>query len=89
MYLVSLRQQVVEIPSIGMRVPFREGERIHTENSYKFTRESVATILELAGFQLEQTWADRLECFAVHLARVNHGQTQSSARSGRITKLIR
>lgn len=89
MYLVSLRHQVIDIPAIGMRILFKEGERIHTENSYKFTAESVAAILEAAGFQLEKTWADRLECFAVHLARVNHSQAQRSVRSSRITKLIR
>jgi dimethylhistidine N-methyltransferase len=70
MYLVSLRQQVIEIPALGRRFSFGEGERIHTENSYKFTIDSVMSILYPAGFHLEKTWTDRLECFAVHLAHV-------------------
>src|SRR5690606_5304634 len=31
---------------------FSEGERIHTENSYKYTRASLTTLLEDAGWKL-------------------------------------
>jgi dimethylhistidine N-methyltransferase len=68
MYLVSLRDQQVRIPAMG-RIGFREGERIHTENSYKFTASMVEELLTSAGFRRERTWCDRGDLFAVHLAR--------------------
>jgi L-histidine Nalpha-methyltransferase len=70
MYLESTRNQVVRIAALSMDVAFRAGERIHTENSYKYTKESVTSILSEGGFNLERTWRDP-ECrFAEHLARV-------------------
>ena len=46
------------------------GERIHTENSYKYTDEMIESILRESGFTLEHTWCDRKKWFGVHLARV-------------------
>jgi dimethylhistidine N-methyltransferase len=71
MYLVSLREQRIWIPAIGTTIQFREGERIHTENSYKFTHEMARELLRDAGFELQRSWSDRDELFAVHLARRN------------------
>ncbi len=70
MYLESLRPQVIAIDALGLRVPFERCERIHTENSYKFTNPMVQAMLSNAGFQLESTWADARCWFTVHLARV-------------------
>ena len=53
-----------------MTVHFKEGERIHTENSYKYTLASVKEMLALAGFNLEKTWMDQRKWFALHLARI-------------------
>jgi dimethylhistidine N-methyltransferase len=69
MYLVSLAPQVVTIPSLNLQLFFAEGERIHTENSYKFTPEMVNGIVCAAGFSLERSWSDAQDYFAVHLAR--------------------
>jgi L-histidine N-alpha-methyltransferase len=71
MYLVSLEPQRVRIPALGLTIMFGEGERIHTENTYKFTPEMVRTLLRSAGFQLQRSWCDRDDLFAVHLARRN------------------
>ena len=71
MHLESTRPQVVHIQQLGMRVHLNKGERIHTENSYKFTSTIVDAILDMAGFTREQTWMDDKGWFAVHLARVN------------------
>ena len=68
MYLVSLREQRVRVPGIGQTIHFRENERIHTENSYKFTPEMVRQVLGDAGFVLQHSWSDRNHLFAVHLA---------------------
>ena len=70
MYLESAARQVVTIPAIPLTVHFDAGERIHTENSYKYTIASVEAILREADFRREQTWKDKRGWFAVHLARV-------------------
>jgi uncharacterized SAM-dependent methyltransferase len=70
MYLESARAQRVFLPVVDMDIAFAAGERIHTENSYKYTNEMVATILRESGFRLELTWQDRQMWFGVHLARV-------------------
>jgi hypothetical protein len=44
---------------------FERGERIHTENSYKYTRQSFTTLLERAGFATTRTWTDDDQWFAV------------------------
>ena len=55
------------VESIGMRVAFAEGERIHTESSYKFSDRDVAASARRAGFRLASTWHDRAQRFSVHL----------------------
>jgi len=69
-YLESLRPQVVAIPSLSLCVRFGNGERIHTENSYKYTLGMVNGMLEPAGFELTHTWFDQQKLFALHLARI-------------------
>ncbi len=69
-YLESMKAQSVFIDAIDLDVNFAAGERIHTENSYKYTGEMVNTILNEAGFKLEKTWSDPKGWFGVHLARV-------------------
>ena len=70
MYLESTVKQSVFLPALDLDVPFEEGERLHTENSYKYTEEMVNTIVHESGFTLEKTWADSKGWFGVHLARV-------------------
>lgn len=48
---------------------FARGERIHTENSYKYTCQSFSTLLERAGFATTRTWTDGDQWFAVIHAR--------------------
>jgi len=69
-YLESMAAQSVFIPALDMDLSFEPEERIHTENSYKYTDEMIASILRQSGFTLEQTWCDRKKWFGVHLARV-------------------
>jgi L-histidine Nalpha-methyltransferase len=70
MYLESAIAQHVFIPAIDLDIAFAEGERLHTENSYKYTVAMIETILRDSGFKLEQSWQDRKKWFGVHLARV-------------------
>lgn len=69
MYLESTRDQQVEIEALGLAVRFRAGERLHTENSYKYTLAGVRAMLAGSGFLAEQSWMDPRRWFALHLAR--------------------
>jgi L-histidine N-alpha-methyltransferase len=68
-YLESTRAQVVTLRVTGTIARFVAGERIHTENSYKYTTEMVERMLCISGFRLERTWYDRRQWFGLHLAR--------------------
>jgi dimethylhistidine N-methyltransferase len=48
---------------------FEEGERIHTEDSYKYRPQAFKTMLARAGFSRIRYWTDEREWFAVFCAR--------------------
>jgi uncharacterized SAM-dependent methyltransferase len=58
----------VPIRDLGLTADFRRGEGIHTENSYKFTPETAAQLLERGGFAVRESWTDRKRWFGVYLA---------------------
>lgn len=64
MHLVSTVAQEVRV--LGRRVRFRAGERIHTENSYKYTIEEFREMARVAGWQPGRLWMDAEENFSVH-----------------------
>jgi uncharacterized SAM-dependent methyltransferase len=70
MHLESTREQRVRIAAANLDLRFAKGERIHTENSYKFTDASICGLLSDAGFEVEQTWTDERKWYSVTLARV-------------------
>jgi dimethylhistidine N-methyltransferase len=49
---------------------FEAGERIHTENSYKYRVEDFSAMLREAGFARVQSWTDQRHWFAVFHASV-------------------
>jgi dimethylhistidine N-methyltransferase len=49
---------------------FREGERIHTENSYKYTPERFVQLLQQSGLSVSRTWSDANNWFMVCHARL-------------------
>ena len=69
-YLESGRRQVVRLDMVGGVIRLERGERIHTENSYKYTPEMVSGMLAEAGWRLERSWFDRWRWFGLHLAKV-------------------
>ncbi len=71
MHLESLMAQEVSIPPLELRVNFRRGETIHTENSYKFTIDRATEMLNHTGFAVVEHWTDPKQWFGVFLARVN------------------
>jgi|HubBroStandDraft_6_1064221.scaffolds.fasta_scaffold340695_1 L-histidine N-alpha-methyltransferase len=70
MHLESLQPQMVNLRAINLRVKLANGERIHTENSYKYTLAGAREMLDAAGFSPGKTWLDRKKWFALHLAGV-------------------
>ncbi len=69
MHLESRVAQTVNVRDLNRSFHFARGERIHTENSYKFTPASIARLLHESGFRLEKSWTDPKEWFCVLLAR--------------------
>ncbi|MBP0597776.1 L-histidine N(alpha)-methyltransferase [Herbaspirillum sp. LeCh32-8] len=67
MHLEARRDLIVRWD--GDRRTFRQGERIHTENSHKFTPEDILSMLEDAGFGDVRMWTDPQRWFAVCHAR--------------------
>ena len=55
--------------SAELELHFREGETIHTENSYKFTDNTLDALLSDSGFKIESTWKDGRNWYAVTLSR--------------------
>jgi len=67
LHLESAYRQAIRIDTLDMTFQFDRGERIHTENSYKYTVEHLENLLRSGGFQVEHTWTDPDSWFAVSL----------------------
>ena len=70
MHLESVYEQTVWVQDLGRGFHFDQGERIHTENSYKFNALSIKRLLRRSGFKLEKSWTDSQGWFCEALARV-------------------
>jgi L-histidine Nalpha-methyltransferase len=70
-YLESTRAQRATLRTLRAAIRFKAGERIHTENSYKYTMDMVERMLCVSGFQLQRTWFDQRNWFGLHLACVS------------------
>lgn len=66
-HIESTRPQTVTIDALDMTVPFAAGERIHTENSYKYDLEGIAKLAAETGFERTRTWLDSQERFSSNL----------------------
>ena len=66
MHLQARRDLAVRWPGGERR--FAAGERLHTENSYKYRREAFEALLRDAGFTRCQCWTDAQAWFAVFAA---------------------
>ena len=69
MHLANVLPQTVSIPALDLRLEFKAGETIHTENSYKYVPGQAEAMLRAAGFAPEETWTDEKGWFSVCLAR--------------------
>ena len=64
MHLVSRRDQRSSV--CGRRFRFRAGERIHTENSYKYAIAQFQELARSAGWRPQRVWTDEDNLFSVH-----------------------
>ncbi|HEX8150254.1 MAG TPA: L-histidine N(alpha)-methyltransferase [Pyrinomonadaceae bacterium] len=67
MHLESTREQAVRVEALGLRVDFRAGERVHTENSYKYSLDELSALAADTGFAREHTWLDPAGRFSSNL----------------------
>ena len=67
LYLEALEDLTVSWPRNSRT--FQKGELIHTENSHKYTVESIQLLLSKAGFKSTQIWTDPKDYFAVIYAQ--------------------
>ncbi len=67
MHLFATRDQTIHIG--GSTISLREGESIHTENSYKHTPDRLVSIARRAGWEIQQTWKDHAGLFGIFLFR--------------------
>jgi len=62
MHLESLSEQQVRVGTHAFR--FAAGERLHTENSYKYDVEGFSILAARAGWKLQEVWTDERRWFA-------------------------
>lgn len=67
-YIVSLANQVVHVE--GHAFAFAKGERIHTENSHKYTVAEFQALTRGAGWSPAKVWIDPANLFSLHLLRL-------------------
>jgi dimethylhistidine N-methyltransferase len=63
MHLASLKRQKVRVA--GETIEFRAGETIHTENSYKYSVESLAALARGVGWLPLGAWTDTRKFFSI------------------------
>ena len=67
MHLESYNDQTVRLGALALAVPFKPRERIHTENSYKYSPDELSALAAETGFDREHTWLDPGRLFSSNL----------------------
>jgi dimethylhistidine N-methyltransferase len=71
MHLVSTMDQIVKISDNSnpdgesKNIIFKVGDSIHTENSYKYSKQGFTDLVEGAGFEVRECWSDEKDYFAM------------------------
>jgi dimethylhistidine N-methyltransferase len=66
-YLVSTKEQTVQVNALDLEVHFQKWETIHTEVSQKYDDTSIAWLAKEAGLEITGSWADKENCFKNYL----------------------
>lgn len=70
-FLVSTKEQTVQINSLSLKVNFQKWETIHTEISQKYDDTSIAWLAKEAGLKVTGSWADKENSFKDYLFKTN------------------
>lgn len=68
-YIKSLAEQTVRVS--GRAFAFAAGERIHTENSHKYTVDEFQMLARGSGWAAVKAWTDPERLFSLHLLRID------------------
>ena len=69
MHLRSLRPQRVHIAKLDLDIGFANDERIHTEDSFKYSPAEIDELATKSGFDVVERWTDSGERFALTLLK--------------------
>jgi L-histidine Nalpha-methyltransferase len=78
MHLASIKRQKVKVA--GESFDFRAGETIHTENSYKYSVESLGALARGAGWQPAGVWMDERKYFSMQAFMLSEERPIRSAK---------
>ncbi|HEX7927347.1 MAG TPA: L-histidine N(alpha)-methyltransferase [bacterium] len=67
MHLESTMDQTVRIDALDRSFVFRKGERLHTENSYKYNLARLTQLVDGLGLRIDRHWSDSLGWFSESL----------------------
>lgn len=62
-YIISQKEQIVNINGIDTTITFGEGERIYTEMSQKFDNEMIIDLASSSGFEIVRNFTDQRQYF--------------------------
>jgi dimethylhistidine N-methyltransferase len=65
--LVSLCDQEVEIAALDRAVKLRQGEAIHTEDSFKYSLAEIEAVARVAGLRVVRRWLDERGAYSLNL----------------------
>lgn len=65
MHLIAIQDCVVNSPFLKQPLQFKKGDSIHSENSHKYTLESIRELAEYAGLEIKNYYTDSKKWFAL------------------------
>ena len=66
LFLESRAAQAIRVPGLSFEATLAAGERIHTESSFKYSREEIESLAERAGLALADQWFDAGQRFSLN-----------------------
>lgn len=66
-FLESQERQTVRVAEIDAEIVFEAGERIHTEDSYKYSLDEIDELARTTDFRVEHRYLDEAERFSLNL----------------------
>ncbi len=70
MHLVSKKKQTIDV--LNTKIFLKEGETIHTENSYKYSVDSFKKLVESSKYKIVRILKDKKSFFGIFFLKVNN-----------------